>query len=268
MDGQPTSARAWKLACSSIAVLTYAFLLLPILTVLPLAFSSGTFLSYPLPGLSLRWFHELLTGYKWTLALENSLIVGTGAAAISTVVGVAAAIAINGIAPRLRGVLYGLLLAPIVVPVIILAVALFLSFSELGITGSRWGLILAHACIGAPYVVITVSASLRNFDFTLIRAAIGLGASPFMAYRRVMFPIIQTAILAGTLFAFVASFDEVVIVLFLAGPEQMTLPIRLFEGIRDDLNPVVIAAAAVMILVSVGLMLAVEALRRRAERKR
>ena len=255
----------WRVGRIVIATLVYIFLLAPIIVVLPLSLSSGSFLSYPLPGISFRWYMELLSNYKWLLALKNSAIIGLGSAILSTIFGLMAAIAINGMGPRAKAIVSGLLIAPLVVPVIIMAVALFLFFSNIGLTGSVPGMILAHTVIGTPYVVISASAALQNFDMTLIRAAKSLGASSWMAYRRVLFPMIRPAIVAGTLFAFVASFDEVVIVLFLAGPEQVTLPIRLFEGIRDELTPVVIAAATVMIFISVGSMLLIETLRKRGE---
>ncbi len=130
-------------------------------------------------------------------------------------------------------------------------------------TGSRVGLILAHSAIGTPYVVIV-----QNFDMTLVKTARGLGASYVVVVRRIIVPIIQPAVFAGAIFAFVASFDEVIIAIFLAGPEQVTLPIRLFEGLRDELTPVVISAAVVMICVSVGAMVVAEALRRRSDRQR
>lgn len=255
----------WRVLRIAITTLVYIFLLAPILVVLPLSLNSGSFLSYPMPGISLRWYAELLNNYKWLLALKNSIIVGVGSALLSTVLGLMAAIALSGMSPRLKGLLTGLLIAPLVVPVIIMAVAMFLFFSNIGLAGTLPGMILAHTIIGTPYVVISANAALQNFDMTLIRAAKSLGASAWMSYRRVLFPMIKPAITAGALFAFVASFDEVVIVLFLAGPEQVTLPIRLFEGIRDELTPVVIAAATLMIIISVGSMTLIEALRKRAE---
>lgn len=271
MSGPSThkpKADIWRMLASVVAVLVFLFLLVPIAAVLPLSFSSGSFLAYPMPGLSLRWYEELLTNYKWLLALQNSAIVGVGAAALSTVLGLSAAIAMKGLGPRARSVVNGFLIAPLVMPVIIMAVGLYLFFSDLGLAGTIVGMILAHTVIGTPYVVISASAALQNFDMQLIRAAKSLGASPWMAYRRVMLPAIRPAIVAGALFAFVASFDEVVIVLFLAGPGQVTLPVRLFEGIRDELTPVVIAAAVVMISISVGLMAVIEVLRRKSVAKR
>jgi putative spermidine/putrescine transport system permease protein len=254
----------WHHASAIVTGLVLVFLILPILVVLPLSLNPGSFLSYPINGVSFRWFEELATNYKWILALKNSLIVGFGSAFLSVVFGLTAAIALNGMNGLPKRIIHAILVAPLVVPLIIMAVALFLFFSDLGLTGNLTGMILAHTVIGTPYVVIATSAALQNFDMTLIRAATSLGASPWRAYRQVMFPIIMPAIVAGGLFAFVNSFDEVVIVLFLSGPSQITLPIRLFDGIRDELTPVVIAAAVVMIAISVSLMGLVEYMRRRS----
>jgi len=269
MSGPPGKRfDVWRALAGVLTVLVFLFLLVPIAAVLPLSFSSGSFLAYPMPGLSLRWYEELLTNYKWLLALKNSAVVGVGAAALSTVLGLSAAVAMSGMGAGARRLVNGFLIAPLVMPVIIMAVGLYLFFSDLGLVGTIPGMILAHTVIGTPYVVISASAALQNFDMQLIRAAKSLGASPWMAYRRVMLPAIRPAIVAGALFAFVASFDEVVIVLFLAGPGQVTLPVRLFEGIRDELTPVVIAAAVVMISISIGLMAVIEVLRRKSVARR
>lgn len=259
-------SHGWRIASAIITALMIAFLLVPILVVLPLSFSSGSFLSYPLPGLSFRWYEELVTSYKWVLALKNSFIVGSGAAILSTALGLSAAIGLKGAGSRWGVVVTALLVAPMVMPVIIIAVSVFFFFSRVGLTQSVIGLILAHTVLGTPYVFISARGALQNFDMTLMRAGLSLGASPWTCYRRIMLPLLRPAIVAGMLFAFIASFDEVVIVLFLAGPGQITLPIRLFEGIREELTPVITSAATVMIVISVGAMLIVEGLRGRKDR--
>jgi len=268
IDSLLYSAKLWRRAGDGFSILIYVFLIAPIVVVLPLSFSSGTFFSYPLPGFSFRWYVELIENYKWALALQNSMLIGVASAALSTFLGISAAVALNMTeVPFKKGIL-ALFLAPLVMPLVIVAVACFLFFSQIGLTGSLVGLVLAHSAIGTPYVVIVANGSLQNFDMTLVKAARGLGASHFVVLRRIIVPIIQPAVFAGAIFAFVASFDEVVITIFLAGPEQVTLPIRLFEGLRDELTPVVVSAAAVMICVSVGAMIVAELLRRRSERQR
>ena len=262
------STKSWRRAGGGFSILVYVFLIAPIVVVLPLSFSSGSFFSYPMPGLSLRWYVELIENYKWLLALQNSMVIGIASAALSTFLGITGAVALNMTEVPFKKAILALLLAPLVMPLVIVAVACFLFFSEVGLTGSRVGLILAHSVIGTPYVVIVANGALRNFDMSLVRAARGLGASYVVVVRRIIVPIIQPAVFAGAIFAFVASFDEVIIAIFLAGPEQVTLPIRLFEGLRDELTPVVISAAVVMICVSVGAMVVAEALRRRSDRQR
>jgi putative spermidine/putrescine transport system permease protein len=256
----------WRRLGWVFSILVLFFLIAPIVIVLPLSFSSGSFFSYPLPGISMRWYSELFDNYKWVLALKNSMIIAVSSAALSTVLGISASIALCMTDIPFKKAIYALLLAPLVMPLVIVAVACFLFYSQLGLTGSRLGLILAHTALGVPYVIIVASAALKNFDMTLIKAARSLGASSIMTFKRVIFPAIAPAVFAGAIFAFVSSFDEIVITIFLAGPEQVTLPVRLLEGIRDEMTPVVVSAAVIMIMISMGAMLVAEMIRRRSER--
>jgi putative spermidine/putrescine transport system permease protein len=167
---------------------------------------------------------------------------------------------------RLKPVIFGLLVSPIVVPVVITAVAVFYFFAALGIVGTLGGMILAHTLVATPFVVITVSATLQGFDRNLARAAASLGAPPAVVLRRVVLPLIWPGLMSGALFAFATSFDELVMALFLASPELRTLPRQIFSGVSESISPTIAAAAVVLVFVSTGLMLAVELLRRRAER--
>lgn len=261
---QSDPMRVWRLLSGICTGLVLAFLIVPIVIVLPLSFSSGSFLSYTMPGFSLKWYEELLVNYKWALALKNSLIIGIAAAVLATVLGLASAVALHAMKGPRKALLAGLFIAPLMTPHIIMAVSLFLFYTQLGLSGSMLGIILAHAILGMPFVMISAMAGLQKFDMRLMRAALSLGGSTWFCYRKVMIPILRPAIISGMLFAFITSFDEVIIVLFLADPASITLPIRLFEGIRDELTPVVISAASVMILISVGGMSLVEWLRRRS----
>ncbi|HEY0525069.1 MAG TPA: ABC transporter permease [Stellaceae bacterium] len=259
----PLRAAQW-----AFCVLVFLFLVAPILAVVPLSFTSGTFLIYPLPGLSLRWYHDLFTAPEWIRSLKNSLIVGLAATALATVLGTLASIGlVRGRLP-FSGLIMGLVLSPMIVPVIITAVGLYFLFAPLGITGTYAGLILAHTVLATPFVVITVSASLQSFNDTLWRAAASLGASPTTTFFRVVLPIITPGVVSGCLFAFAASFDEVVTVILLAGPEQRTLPRQMFIGIRENFSPTITAAATFMIVVSCLTFWVVELLRRRSERLR
>jgi putative spermidine/putrescine transport system permease protein len=242
------------------------FLLAPILAIVPLSFSSGNFLTYPLPGLSLRWYEELLTSEKWLPALRNSLVVGLSATVLATGLGTLASIGLTRARFPMKPVVMGLLLSPMIVPVVITAIGVYFAFAPLGLTNTYLGLILVHTALGAPFVVITVSATLAQFDTSLSRAAASLGAPPLVVFRRVMLPIIAPGVASGALFAFATSFDEVVVALMIAGPEQRTLPREMFIGIRESINPTITAVATVLIATSVVLLLCLEMLRRRSER--
>ncbi len=248
------------------AVLVLFFLMAPILAIIPLSFSSGDFLTYPLPGLSLRWYHELLVSDKWLPALRNSMIIGVSATVISTVLGTLAALGLNRARFAMKPLIMGVLLSPMIVPVIITAVGVYFFFAPLGLTDSYTGLILAHTALAAPFVVITVSATLQHFDNTMARAAASLGAPPVLAFFKVVLPLILPGVASGALFAFATSFDEVVVVLMIAGPGQRTLPREMFSGIRENINPTITAVATVLIITSVILLSCLEALRRRSER--
>ncbi len=242
------------------------FLMMPILAIVPLSFSSGEFLTYPLPGFSLRWYVEFLTSDKWIPAFRNSMIIGVSSTVFSTVLGTLAAIGLNRARFPLKPVVMGLLLSPMIVPSIITAVGMYFFFAPLGLTSSYVGMITAHTALAAPFVVITVSATLEHFDMNMSRAAASLGAPPLLAFFRVVLPIIVPGVASGALFAFATSFDEVVVALMIAGPDQRTLPREMFSGIRENINPTITAVATVLIVTSVALLFCLEALRRRSER--
>jgi len=244
-------------------VLVLLFLLAPIVAIVPLAFSSGGFLHYPLPGLSLRWYADFLASDFWLPALRNSLIVGSGAALLATTLGTLAAFGLWRTRGGLRQVVMAVMLAPLVVPSIVVAVALLLAFGPLGLTNGFTGLIVAHAALGAPFVVTTVLAALAQFDPTQLRAAAACGASPARAFLRVCLPQIAPGVAAGAVFAFATSLDEVVVALFLAGPGQRTLPRQMFSAINDSISLTILAAATVLVALSLLLLLAVTLLRRR-----
>jgi putative spermidine/putrescine transport system permease protein len=268
--GMPLTAsqRAAGPALSLFAALVALFLVAPILAILPLSVSDGEFLVYPIRGFSGRWFEALAASEKWRIAFKNSFAIGIAAALIATVLGTLAAVGLAHANFWGRSLVTGILLSPLVVPIIIYAVGLVFFFAPLGLTQSYTGLVLAHAALGSPFVVVTVGAALANFDPNLMRAAASLGATPILAFRRVMLPLVAPGILTGALFAFAASFDEVVTVLFLAAPEQRTIPREMFSGIRESISPIIAAASVVVVAMAVSLTVAVEWLRRRARRLR
>jgi putative spermidine/putrescine transport system permease protein len=267
-SGTTLSESAWRYVLWAVCVLVLAFLILPILIIVPLSFSSGTFLTFPLPGLSLRWYQEFFTSAPWQLSLRNSLIVASATTALATVLGTLAALGLTR--ARLPGqtLLMGLIVSPMVVPLVIVAVGVYFAYAPFGLTSSLVGLTLAHTALAAPFVVITVSATLQGFDPNQARAGASLGASPVVVFRRIILPLILPGVISGALFAFVTSFDEVVVALFVTGPAERTLPRQMFNGIRENISPVIAAAATFVILISVLLLTALELLRRRNERLR
>jgi putative spermidine/putrescine transport system permease protein len=265
----PTATLGERLTRIGLIVLTGAvllFLVAPILTIVPLSFSSGSFFYYPLPGLSLRWYQDFFTSSFWLSSLKNSLIIGISATVLATVLGTMAALGIWRARFPAQALVLAMLISPMVVPVVIIAVGVYFAFAPLGLTDGYLGLILAHATLGVPFVVITVLATLSAFDRTLLRAAESLGASQLTTFRRVMLPLILPGVASGAVFAFAASFDEVVVVLLMAGPAQRTLPRQMFAGINDNISLTIAAAATMLIAISLALMIAVGALQRRSAR--
>ena len=162
----------------------------------------------------------------------------------------------------------GILISPMIVPLIISAAGMFFFYSKIGLAQTFPGLIIAHTALGIPFVIITVTATLIGFDQNLIRASASLGAHPVRTFRKVILPLILPGVISGALFAFVTSFDEIVVVLFLSGFEQRTIPRQMWVGIREQISPTILAVATILITVSVVLLAAVELLRRRSERLR
>lgn len=244
------------------------FLIAPIGVIVPLSFSAGSFLHFPLPGLSLRWYEDFFTSELWLPALKNSLIVGTGATLIATTLGTLAAFGFWRARFPGRRLLFAVLLSPLVVPVVIVAVGVYFAFARVGLTDGYLGLMLAHAALGSPFVLVTVLSTLSGFDRSLLNAAASLGAPPWLAFRRVALPIIFPGVFSGALFAFATSFDEVVVALLLTGPGQRTLPRQMFAGINDNISLTITAAGTLLVLLACLLLVAAEALRRRSERMR
>ncbi|HXH03571.1 MAG TPA: ABC transporter permease [Candidatus Competibacteraceae bacterium] len=260
--------RIWYYALRLLCALVLLFLVAPILVIVPLSFSSGTFLTYPLPGLSLRWYAEFFTSEVWRTALKNSFIIAPPATLLATVFGTVAALGLTRAEFPGKSLMTAVLVSPMVVPTVIVGVSLYFFFSQIGLTNSYTGLILAHAVLGVPFVVITVMATLQGFDTNLVRAAASLGADPVITFFRVTLPLIGPGVLSGALFAFGTSFDEVVVTLFLAAPAQSTLPRQMFSGIRENISPTLAAVATILIVISTLMLLTLEWLRRRNERLR
>ncbi|WP_088280693.1 ABC transporter permease [Ideonella sp. A 288] len=251
----------WALRLFAIAVLAY--LLLPILVIVPLSFSASSFLSYPMPGFSLQWYENLFTSPEWGRAARNSFIVAPAATLVATVLGTLTAVGLARVQFPGKGLLMSVLIAPMVVPIVVVGVATYLFFARIGLSDTYLGLILVHAALGAPFVVTTVLATLQGFNHNLVRASLSLGANPVETFFRVTLPVIAPGVISGALFAFATSFDEVVVTLFLAGPTQVTLPRQMFTGIRENINPTIAAVATLLTIFTTALMLALEWIRGR-----
>lgn len=260
------SERLGRIVLIGFSMIILAFLVLPILAVLPLSFNPTAFLVFPEGEFSLRWYRTLAESPQWTRAFGNSLKIGLATTLIATPLGTLAAIGLASMRSRAKTAIIALITAPLVVPVVVVAIAFYFLFAPLGLVNGSLGLVIAHTVLAVPFVVIVVHAALRGFDMELLRAAASLGAPPSTAILRILVPLIAPGVAAGAVFAFMTSFDETTVALFIAGPEQRTLPIQMFEGVREQISPAIAAAATLLIVASTLLLGAAELLRRRGER--
>jgi putative spermidine/putrescine transport system permease protein len=250
--------------------LVLLFLIAPVIIIIPLSFNAEPFftitkgmLQLDPTAYSLRWYRNMLDNPQWMEALRNSAFIAFTAVVPATILGTAAALGLNH--PRLpyRTQITAVLISPMIVPIIITATGLYFLYQTAGLTQSFTGIILAHILLGAPFVVLVVSSTLAGYDTTLSRAAASLGAHPLRTFWQVTLPLILPGVLSGAILAFITSFDEIVVVLFLAGPEQRTIPRQMWAGIRDQISPTILAVATLLIGVSICVMVALELLRMR-----
>ncbi|WP_048306046.1 ABC transporter permease [Halomonas sp. PR-M31] len=270
-----TGERVWHYVFLTLCGLIFLFLIGPLLIIIPLSFNaepyftfSEAMLSFDPAGYSLRWYEDFFTSSAWLNAIKNSFIVGIASTLLATILGTIAALGLSSRFMPARGAIMALLISPMIVPLIISAAAMFFFFSKINLAQTYLGVILAHTVLGIPFVVITVTATLSSFDTTLIRAAHSLGANPTRTFFKVVLPLVTPGVVSGALFAFITSFDEVVVVLFIAGPEQRTMPIQMWSGIREQISPTILAVATLLVLLSMLLLATLELLRRRGERLR
>ncbi|MEM8551688.1 MAG: ABC transporter permease [Pseudomonadota bacterium] len=256
----------YRVGLFALCAMIFAFLILPIAIIVPLSFNAGEFFSFPLEAVSLRWYGEVLSNERWGFAARNSLIVGVSTTLFATALGTMAALGIDRLQSRLRAIIVFILISPMVVPLVIVAVAVFFFYARFNLVGTFVGLIMAHTALALPFVVITVLAALQGRNPNLPRAAASLGAPPIVAFFTVTLPVILPGVVSGALLAFATSFDEIVVTLFLAAPQQTTLPREIFSGIRQSISPAVTAVATMLIAVSILLMGTLELIRRRTAR--
>ena len=267
--------RIWYYLFRFICGLIFLFLIFPILVIIPLSFNSVPFftftpemLSFNPDGYSLRWYEDFFTNRNWRGAVNNSFIIAIFSTLIATSLGTLAALGLSRRNVPYRTVMMAILISPMIVPLIISACGMFFFYSRIHLQGTHLGVILAHAALGTPFVVITVTATLVGFDRSLIRAANSLGADGVTTFFKVIVPLIIPGVISGALFAFITSFDEVVVILFVGSFKQRTIPWQMFSGIREHISPTILAVATLLVLVSVALLTTLELLRRRSERLR
>ena len=251
------------LLCSFI----FLFLVLPTFVIIPISFSSAKFLQFPPQGFSLQWYADYFGSRTWVSATILSFQVAILTMLCATFLGTLASLALVRGNFKGKKLIYAMLLSPLVIPVIIVGVSLYYFFSWLHLIGTMWGLVMAHTCLALPFVVVNVTATLQGFDITLERAALSLGASRLATFMKVTFPLIRPGVITGALFAFITSFDEVVIAIFITGSRAVTLPRQMWDGIRISINPTISAVASLLIVFSIFLLLSTEMLRRYSEKK-
>ena len=263
----------------AICALVFLFLIAPILVIIPLSFNAEPYFTFnermvalDPDAYSIRWYQDFWSKTIWRASIWNSLFIAIGATFLATALGTLAALGLSRPEMPFKGLIMGLLISPMIVPLIITAAGIFFFYATVNeyiqLTGSYLGIILAHAVLGTPFVVITVTATLTGFDHSLTRAGAMCGADPTTVFFKVIMPLILPGVISGALFAFVTSFDEVVVVLFVASVEQQTIPRQMWAGMREQISPTILAVATILICISVALLTTVELLRRRSERLR
>ena len=269
--------RIWHYVYLFICGCVFFFLIAPLFVIFPLSFNAEEFLvitdgmkRLDPDAFSLRWYKDMVYGTKnpWGLAAKNSFLIATFATIGAVILGTVAALGLSSRYMPYKGIIMATLISPMIVPLIISGVAIFFFMAKAGLAATHTGIIIAHIILGTPFVVITVTATLSGFDHSVTRAAASLGSNPVNTYMKITLPLILPGVISGALFAFVTSFDEVVIVLFLAGLDNTTIPIQMWTGLREQLSPTILSVATCLILLSTLVLVAAELLRRRSERIR
>ena len=272
-----TRYRIWHYIYLTICASVFIYLIAPLFVIFPLSFSHDEFLIFSEEmkrvdpdGFSTRWYKDMVWGTKnpWGLAAKNSLMIAFFATIGSVLIGTLAAVGLSSRHMPYKGIIMAILISPMIVPLIISGVAIFFFMAKVGLAATHTGIILAHIILGTPFVVITVTATLSGFDHSVTRAASSLGSTPINTFMKITLPLILPGVISGGLFAFVTSFDEVVVVLFLAGLENTTIPIQMWIGLREQLSPTILAEATCLIILSTLVLVSAELLRRRSERLR
>ena len=253
---------AWRWVLTAICAVMSLFLLLPILFIIALSFGNSRWLIFPPPGWTLKWYEELFADPRWIGAALTSAKIGVIVMVISVVLGLLASLALVRGTFRGRAVLRAFFLTPMVLPVVIVAVALYAAFLRLGLNGTLPGFVIAHVFVALPFAIITITGALETFDPAIEDAAILCGASPWEARLRVTLPGIRHGLFSAAIFSFLISWDEVVLAIFMASPTLQTLPVKVWTTLRQDLTPVIAAASTLLVALTVLLMIAAAVLRK------
>ena len=281
---QRTYYYAYLLICS----LVFFFLIAPLVAIIPISFSQSPFMVFtegmmswpPDPeAWSLRWYRymvgictdENLTtpcSNKWMIGTVNSFFVGFVSTFFATALGTLAALGLSRPHMPYKALIMSILISPMIVPLIITAAGMFFFYAKINLVYTFTGIILAHIALSTPFVVITVTATLVGFDMNMVKASQSLGARPIRTFFKVIMPLILPGVISGALFAFITSFDEVVIVMFMASLDQLTIPKQMWAGIRQEISPVILCMATCLVALSIFLLTTVELLRRRSEKMR
>lgn len=240
------------------------FMAAPIVVIVILSFSSASYLTFPPPALGIRWYRAYLGSDEWLAATWLSLAVASAVVVLATVLGTTAALGLARLRPALRNIVGALVLSPLIVPVIVVAIGIYYAYSRYGLVGTPIGMVLGHTCLAVPFVVTSVAASLAGFDRRLEQAALSLGATPWGTFRQVTLPLIRPGVLIGALFAFITSFDELVVSLYLSGSGAVTLPRRMWDDLRFEIDPTIAAVSTLTIGLTALLLIGVHLARQRA----
>jgi putative spermidine/putrescine transport system permease protein len=260
---KPFSQRVFPFVLHTYCGLVFFLLIAPLLIVIPISFSSDQYLRFPPSGFSFQWYEKYFGSRQWMEATWISFEVAVATAILATILGTMLALAlVRGKFPG-KSILYALSVSPMIVPLIITAIGIYFFYAKLKLVGSIPGVVAAHTVLAIPLVLILVMATLKGFDETLEKASLSLGANPFQTFLYVTLPVIRPGVISGGLFAFISSFDELIVVIFVAGTHAVTLPKKMWESIREEIEPTIAAVATLLIVLSVILMVSIELLRKR-----
>ena len=268
--------------------IVFFFLIAPLVAIIPISFSRSPFMLFtegmlawpPDPeAWSFRWYRYMVRictdknlttpcSNRWMIGTVNSFFVGTISTLVATALGTLAALGLSRPHMPYKGLIMSILISPMIVPLIITAAGMFFFYAKINLVYTFTGIILAHVALSTPFVVITVTATLVGFDTNMTKASQSLGARPARTFFKVIMPLILPGVISGALFAFITSFDEVVIVMFMASLDQLTIPKQMWAGIRQEISPVILCMATCLVALSIFLLTTVELLRRRSEKMR